>query len=102
MQSCALIGDVRGRGLAIGVELVEDRGTKTPAKQTTAKVVYRCFELGLVLYYVGMASNVLELTPPLPLTMKEADDAVAILRAALSEVEAGRVADSVLEGFEGW
>jgi 4-aminobutyrate aminotransferase len=100
--SSPLIGDVRGRGLAIGVELVSDGGRRTPARQETAKVVYRCFELGLVLYYVGMTSNVLELTPPLPLTIAEADEAVAILKTALADVASGRVDDSALEGFEGW
>jgi 4-aminobutyrate aminotransferase len=97
-----LIGEVRGRGLAIGIELVADRASKTPASRQTAKVVYRCFELGLVLYYVGMSGSVLELTPPLTLSREEADAAVEILDKALADVEEGRVPDHILEGFEGW
>jgi len=101
-QKHAMIGDVRGRGLAIGVELVSSRQSKEPAKKETALTVYRAFELGLVLYYVGMSSNVLEMTPPLVLTRDDADRAVDILDQALGDVAEGRVSDGVLDGFEGW
>ncbi|NNE23532.1 MAG: aspartate aminotransferase family protein [Rhizobiales bacterium] len=102
MQVHELIGDVRGRGLAIGVELVHSRTDKTPAARAAAKIVYRAFELGLVHYYVGMNSNVLEMTPPLNLSEAEADEAVAILDKAITEVVANRVPDSALDGFDGW
>jgi 4-aminobutyrate aminotransferase len=102
MPSRPEIGSVRGRGLAIGVELVEDRGTKIPAKALTAKTVYRAFELGLVVYYVGLESNVLELTPPLILTMAEADEAVAILDQAIADAAAGKVGDEAVGAFAGW
>jgi 4-aminobutyrate aminotransferase len=96
------IGDVRGRGLAIGVELVADGATKTPSKMHAAKTVYRAFELGLVLYYVGLNSNVLELTPPLILTREQASDAISILDRALGDVEQGRVSDDTVKDFAGW
>ena len=95
-----LIGDVRGRGLAVGVELVDD--AMAPARRETAKVVYRAFELGLVLYYVGVGSNVLEMTPSLLLGGDEAAPAVEILGRAIADVEAGRVADDAVVGFAGW
>lgn len=96
------IGDVRGRGLALGVELIEDPDSRKPAATKAAKVVYRAYELGVVVYYVGMDSNVLELTPPLILTESEATQALDILDRAIADVEQGRVSDDVLSGFQGW
>ncbi len=97
-----MIGDVRGRGLAIGVELVTDRQSRAPATKQAAKLIYRAFELGLVLYYVGANSNVLEMTPPLNLSAGEAAEAVSILDRALADVAEGRVPDDIAAGFEGW
>jgi 4-aminobutyrate aminotransferase len=101
-QKHPLIGDVRGRGLAIGVELVKNRARKEPARRETAMVVYRAFELGLVLYYVGVDSNVLELTPPLTLTASQALHGVELLDRALLDVAEGRFDDNRLTGFQGW
>ncbi len=98
----SLLGNVRGRGLALGVELVTDCTTREPAARQTALTVYRAFQLGLVLYYVGVRSNVLEFTPPLTLTENQAQEGVAMLDQALADVAAGRVDESLLAEFAGW
>jgi 4-aminobutyrate aminotransferase len=97
-----LIGDVRGRGLVIGVDLVEDRSSRAPAKRACAKVVYRASELGAALFYVGHHSNVLELTPPLILSEAEAEEGLNIIDQALEDVEAGRVSDAAIASYAGW
>jgi 4-aminobutyrate aminotransferase len=98
----SLIGDVRGLGLFQGMELVKDRSTKEPASVETAKVVFRAFELGLHVYYVGMFSNVIEITPPLVITKADVDEGIAILEQALLDVEAGKVSDESIAPFSGW
>ena len=98
-----LIGDVRGRGLAIGVELVKNRNKdKKAAKLETAKIVYRAYELGLVIFYVGMESNVLELTPPLIMSEKESNIGLEILDKAFEDVSKGLVSDDAVSNFKGW
>ena len=97
-----IIGDVRGEGLALGVELVSDRMSRAPAKQQTAMTVYRAHELGLVLYYVGVNSNVLEFTPPLILTETEARKGIDILEQAFADVLSGKVDTDAVSAFAGW
>jgi 4-aminobutyrate aminotransferase len=97
-----LIGDARGRGMILGVELVKDRSTKQPAAKEAAKVAYRAFELGLIVFYGGIYSNVLEITPPLTMTPEEADQGIAILDEALRDVESGSFPDEKLGRYAGW
>ncbi len=98
----SLIGDIRGEGLILGVELVKDKGTKEPANREAAKVCYRAWENGLILGYVGQNSNIIEITPPLIITEEEAERGLQILEATLSEVEQGRVSDEKIAQFAGW
>ena len=99
----ATIGDVRGRGLAIGVDLVQDRERKTPVEATTtAKVILRAYELGASFIYVGLAANVLEITPPLNLSDAECAEGLAIVDRALADVAAGRVSDEAVQAYMNW
>ncbi len=101
MGSHPLIGDVRGQGLLVGVELVKDRRTKEPARAETAKAVYRAWELGLLSVFVGADGNVIELTPPLVVGEDELEKGTEILLRAIGDVEKGRVPDSVTRGYTG-
>ncbi|MGC4084052.1 MAG: acetyl ornithine aminotransferase family protein [Vicinamibacterales bacterium] len=83
-----LIGDVRGRGLMVGVELVRDRVTKERATEERSAVVNAAFRRGLLV--LGAGKNTVRFCPPLVLTAEEAGTAVRIFDEALTEVERDR------------
>lgn len=98
-----IIGDVRGRGLAIGLDLVKDRATREPVPATTtAKIIYRGYELGAAFTYVGLKANVLEFMPPLTLTEDEVAEGVDIVDQAIADVNAGKVSDADVASFMMW
>ncbi len=87
-----LIGDIRGRGVLLGLELVTDREQKTPANKEAAVVENRCLEAGLILQLRGTGpgrKNVLRFVPPMTTTDAEIDRALSILDDALA-VAVGR------------
>jgi 4-aminobutyrate aminotransferase len=96
------VGDVRGRGLILGIELVEDRATRLPARSMAAKAVFRLHQLGALTIYTGLDGNVVELTPPLTLSADEVDVAVATITHALQDVQAGIVPEEALATYGGW
>ena len=75
------IGDVRGRGLLIGVELVSDRDARTPDPNLAERVYYRCLDEGLSLKITG--GNVLTLSPPLVTPRADLARAIDIVEAAI-------------------
>jgi 2,2-dialkylglycine decarboxylase (pyruvate) len=83
------IGDVRGRGLLIGVELVEDPTTRIPAHDLMQRVTRKCLELGLNLNKAGGRNAVWRIAPPLTVSYEETDTALSILESALRECEVG-------------
>ena len=80
-----LIGDVRGKGLMIGVELVRDRQTREVATRERDAVLQACFERGVLM--LGAGASTIRLSPPLVLTESQADAIVAVLGEALTQVE---------------
>jgi 4-aminobutyrate aminotransferase len=84
MDKHAIIGDVRGRGLMIGVELVRDRQTKERATTERDRIVQECFKRGLLV--LGAGQNAIRISPPLILTKEQADTAIKILDEAIGAV----------------
>ncbi len=81
-----LIGDVRGKGLMIGVELVKDRETKEKAIDERSAIIQACFEKGLLI--LGCGENVIRLIPPLIITKSEVDTALTILEEVFKNLKA--------------
>jgi len=95
-----LVGEIRGRGLMIGAELVRDRATREPAYAETAKVCWRAWQLGLLITF--LRGNVLRIVPPLVITEEQLDRAIAILDEALTDVARGKVSDEEVASIRGW
>ncbi len=86
-QKHELIGDVRGRGLMIGVELVKDRTTKEPAKAECAEILELTRELGLLVGKGGYWGQTIRIKPSLCLTMADADFLLEVLDAAFTRLQ---------------
>jgi alanine-glyoxylate transaminase/(R)-3-amino-2-methylpropionate-pyruvate transaminase len=82
----SLIGEVRGKGLMLGLELVKDRGTKDPAKEECAAVFEKCKDLGLLIGKGGLFGNTLRIKPPMCIHQADADFMLAVIDEALSGV----------------
>jgi alanine-glyoxylate transaminase/(R)-3-amino-2-methylpropionate-pyruvate transaminase len=79
-----LIGDVRGMGLMLGVELVSDRATRAPATTETLEVLEAAREMGVLLGKGGLAGNVLRIKPPMCITADDVDFVLDVLDRALT------------------
>lgn len=94
------VGDVRGRGLAIGLELVTDQASRTPDPTLAAKVSLRAWQLGASVFVVG--HSVLEITPPLVISEADIQTAAEIIDQAIVDVQDGRISDDEVSAFAGW
>ncbi len=91
MRSHPLIGDVRGMGLMLGMELVRDRATREPAKGEMADVLEATREMGVLFGKGGLDGNVFRIKPPMCITAEDADFAIDVADQALGAVKgAGR------------
>jgi 4-aminobutyrate aminotransferase len=94
------VAEIRGRGMMRGVELRDPEGG--PASDVAAKTVFRARELGVLVFYVGLDSNVLEITPPLTISADELERGVKRLEAAISDVREGAVDEGAIAPYRGW
>jgi 4-aminobutyrate aminotransferase len=96
-----VVQEIRGRGLMLGVQIGGPQA-RPDAATFTAMLVYRCWELGAVVYPVGTNSDVVELTPPLILSPGEADLGAGIIGQGIEDVLAGRVPADAVAAYQGW
>ena len=80
-----IMGDVRGKGLMIGIELVEDKVRKTPAKSKTERIRDLAREKGLLIGSGGSEGCVLRIQPPLVISRAQIDEALNVLEACIKE-----------------
>jgi len=85
-QKHALIGDVRGRGLLLGIELVKDRATKEPAKAECAQVLENARERGLLLGKGGLWGQTIRFAPPMCIVQADADFLLDVLDRSLADL----------------
>lgn len=78
------IGDVRGRGLMVGVELVKDRGTKERAGEWRNEIIKKAFQMGLLL--IGCGENTIRFCPALTVSQEEVDVCLSMLAEIFKEV----------------
>src|ERR1700690_565717 len=83
-----IVGDVRGRGLMIGIEIVHDQGSKDPATDLRNRIIQMAFQKGLLILGAGESS--IRLAPPLMIEEEQAEFAVATLDACITAVEGKR------------
>ncbi len=81
-----LIGDVRGKGLMLGIELVKDRQSKEPAKEECAQILETCKEMGLLLGKGGLWGQTIRFSPPMCVNEKDADFLLEALDRAFSDL----------------
>jgi len=86
MEKHEIIGDVRGEGLLLGVELVKDRRTKEPAKEASAKLLQEMWKRNVLIGLGGLDSNVVRIEPPLIISKKHINLAVEALDEALRAI----------------
>lgn len=86
-QRHPIIGDIRGTGLFVGIELVQDRVKRLPATAEAKHVVSRMKEEKIIVSSEGPDNNIIKLKPPMVFTIENADHLVAVLDEVLKEVE---------------
>ncbi len=86
-----IVGDVRGKGLMIAIDIVKDKKTKEPDPEMTGKICWRAFEMGLILPSIGLRGNCLRIIPPLILTRNLAETGADIIEQSIKDAINGKV-----------
>ena len=91
-QSYEFVGDVRGIGLFLGVEIVQDKETKKEDAQTAITIVQKALQKGVIIAKsgIGDVGNVLKIKPPLSMTISEMEKVVDVLEACFREIPRGK------------
>jgi len=87
-DKCEIVGDVRGKGLMIGTEIVEDKDTKKTAGEKAREIMIRCWKRGVVMITCGVST--LRIAPPLIITREIVDAGMDIIEDVIKEVAKGR------------
>jgi 4-aminobutyrate aminotransferase len=90
-EASAIVGEVRGKGLMVGLEIVADQASRAPDAPTAARIMERCRERGLLVGRGGLYANTLRLAPPLTVTEQDVGQAIETVRAAVQA--AGRATE---------
>jgi len=94
------IGEIRGLGLSIGVDLVKDPITKERNKEAAAKICYCAWKKGLLLSF--FSNSVLRIQPPLVVTEEEFNEGIDIIDACMTDLQKGLLGDDILKVTKGW
>jgi len=97
-----IVGDVRGLGLMIGVDIVTDKKSKKPDRVTALKIIWRAWEKGLIMMTYGKYGNVLRIAPPLTIPREDLDKGIDIIEESIRDVVSGKVPDEVVEKMTAW
>jgi len=81
-----IIGDVRGLGAMVAIELVKDRATKEPAPKESALIRKKCYESGLIIIGAGIHANVIRILVPLVITDEELEEGLSILEESFKSI----------------
>jgi alanine-glyoxylate transaminase/(R)-3-amino-2-methylpropionate-pyruvate transaminase len=81
-----IIGDVRGKGLMVGVELVKDRATKTPSVEETAHIFEKAKDMGVLLGKGGLFGNVFRIKPPMCISKQDVDYLIHVLDESMQSL----------------
>ena len=100
MNKYEIIGEIRGIGLSIGIDIVDNRKNKNKNYTAAAKISYNCIKNGLLLTFIGKST--LRVQPPLVITKEQIDKAIEIIDNAFDSYINNKIDDNVLSFVQGW